>query len=46
MLAAGTPVDLVLLDLVMPELDGFETLATMKADPRLAAISGDRRVRA
>ena len=37
-LAAGTPVDLVLLDLVMPELDGFETLATMKADPRLAAI--------
>ena len=37
-LEAGTPVDLVLLDLVMPELDGFETLATMKADPRLAAI--------
>jgi class 3 adenylate cyclase len=37
-LAAGTPVDLVLLDLVMPRLDGFETLATMKADPRLAAI--------
>jgi adenylate cyclase len=37
-LAAGTPVDLVLLDLVMPELDGFATLATMKADPRLAAI--------
>jgi adenylate cyclase len=37
-LTAGTPVDLVLLDLVMPELDGFETLATMKADPRLAAI--------
>jgi len=38
LLAAGTPVDLVLLDLVMPEVDGFETLATMKADPRLAAI--------
>ena len=38
LLAAGTPVDLVLLDLVMPELDGFATLATMKADPRLAAI--------
>ena len=37
-LAAGTPVDLVLLDLVMPELDGFATLATMKADPRLAPI--------
>jgi adenylate cyclase len=37
-LAAGTPVDLVLLDLVMPEVDGFETLATMKADPRLSNI--------
>ena len=38
LLAAGTPVDLVLLDLVMPEIDGFETLATMKADPALAHI--------
>ncbi len=38
LLAAGTPVDLVLLDLVMPEVDGFETLATMKADPGLAHI--------
>jgi adenylate cyclase len=37
-LAAGTPIDLVLLDLVMPELDGFATLATMKADPGLAGI--------
>jgi adenylate cyclase len=37
-LSSAAPVDLVLLDLVMPELDGFETLATMKADPRLAAI--------
>ena len=37
-LASATPVDLVLLDLVMPELDGFQTLATMKADPGLAAI--------
>jgi adenylate cyclase len=38
LLAAGTPVDLVLLDLVMPEVDGFETLATIKADPALAQI--------
>jgi adenylate cyclase len=38
MLATDAAVDLVLLDLVMPELDGFQTLATMKADPRLAAI--------
>jgi class 3 adenylate cyclase len=38
LLAAGIPVDLVLLDLVMPEVDGFETLATMKADPVLLHI--------
>ncbi|MEO5966495.1 MAG: response regulator [Candidatus Limnocylindrales bacterium] len=38
LLDAGLPVDLVLLDLVMPEVDGFEALATMKADPRLAHI--------
>ena len=38
LLQSGVPVDLVLLDLVMPEVDGFETLATMKADARLAQI--------
>ena len=38
LLASGAPVDLVLLDLVMPEVDGFETLATIKADPALAHI--------
>jgi len=37
-LASGAAVDLVLLDLVMPEVDGFATLAAMKADPRLATI--------
>jgi two-component system, cell cycle response regulator len=33
-LAAG-PIDLVLLDLVMPELDGYATLEAIKADPRV-----------
>ena len=31
-------VDLVLLDLLMPGLDGFQTLATIKADPALAHL--------
>lgn len=30
--AHASDVDVVLLDVVMPELDGYETLATMKAD--------------
>ncbi|HEX4996827.1 MAG TPA: diguanylate cyclase [Terriglobia bacterium] len=30
--------DLVLLDILMPELDGFQTLARMKQDPRLRDI--------
>jgi diguanylate cyclase (GGDEF)-like protein len=30
--------DLVLLDMIMPELDGFETLGKMKHDPRLRDI--------
>ena len=29
------PVDVVLLDIVMPEMDGYETLAVLKADERL-----------
>ncbi len=36
-LRAG-PIDVVLLDLVMPELDGYETLARIKADPALRHI--------
>ncbi len=30
--------DLVLLDIIMPDLDGFQTLEFMKADPRLKHI--------
>ncbi|MFV9507351.1 MAG: alpha/beta fold hydrolase [Oscillochloridaceae bacterium umkhey_bin13] len=33
------PYDLVLLDLLMPELDGFGVLAAMKADPALQPIA-------
>lgn len=36
-MAARKP-DLVLLDLVMPIMDGFETLKAMRADPNLKAI--------
>jgi CheY-like chemotaxis protein len=36
--AHGTLFDVVLLDIVMPELDGFETLRQLKDDPHLAQI--------
>jgi len=32
------PIDVVLLDIVMPRKDGFETLAEMKADPALREL--------
>jgi class 3 adenylate cyclase len=32
---ATPPVDEILLDIVMPEMDGYETLAALKADPAL-----------
>jgi CheY-like chemotaxis protein len=36
-LEAG-PVDFILTDIHMPEMDGFELIAALKQDPRLAAI--------
>jgi twitching motility two-component system response regulator PilG len=30
--------DCILLDIMMPELDGYDTCAALKADPELAAI--------
>jgi DNA-binding response OmpR family regulator len=36
--AAQHPPDLVLLDIRMPEMDGFEACRRFKADPRLAGI--------
>jgi DNA-binding NtrC family response regulator len=36
--AARTPPDLIILDIIMPEMDGFETCRRLKADKRLADI--------
>lgn len=36
--AAAEKPDLVLLDIMMPDMDGFETVARLKADPRLRAV--------
>jgi two-component system chemotaxis response regulator CheY len=43
-LVRGTKIDLVIIDLVMPEQEGFETIRALKAtDPglRIIAMSGD-----
>lgn len=37
-LLKNSPCDLVLLDIMMPVLDGFQTLARMKSDPRLREL--------
>lgn len=34
----GTPPDLVLLDVQMPEMDGWDTLAALRRDPRGADV--------
>jgi CheY-like chemotaxis protein/anti-sigma regulatory factor (Ser/Thr protein kinase) len=36
--AAAGEFDLVICDLVMPEIDGFEVIASLKADPRTAPV--------
>jgi CheY-like chemotaxis protein len=38
MLAAGDLPDIVLLDVQMPDLDGWETLTRLRGDPRTAAL--------
>lgn len=38
MLAQKTPPDLILLDILMPEMDGFETCKRLKAIPKLKDI--------
>src|SRR3977135_3383416 len=37
---AAKPFDLVLLDVMMPGLDGFDTLRSIKTDPALCEIPG------
>lgn len=37
-LARSQPVDAIILDLIMPEMNGFEFLTAMRQDPRLARI--------
>jgi putative two-component system response regulator len=37
-LALAAPPDLILLDIMMPELDGYEVCRRLKADPRTARI--------
>jgi DNA-binding response OmpR family regulator len=37
-LARTQPIDLILLDMVMPEMDGFQVMARLKADAMLAPL--------
>lgn len=37
-IASSLPIDLILLDIMMPDVDGYEVCRLLKADPRLAEI--------
>jgi hypothetical protein len=37
-LARETPIDVITLDVMMPDMDGWAVLAELKADPKLASI--------
>ena len=37
-IVASAKIDLVLLDIMMPEMDGFETCRRLKGDPQTSAI--------
>ena len=36
--SSGSPVDLILLDVMMPEMDGFEVARQLKSDPKFSLI--------
>ena len=42
---AEPPIDVILLDIVMPVMDGYETLAAIAEDPVLRQPAGDRHLR-
>ncbi len=37
-IASGTPISLILLDIIMPGINGFEVAAKLKEDPKTTAI--------